>query len=98
MVDMATQDSEPPSGGCERSHLKRPVEGRLVAGVAAGLARQFDVDVTLVRLLAAAACLFGGLGIPMYLDGWLLIPDEGTGISIADDLTDHARARRAVRN
>lgn len=98
MSGMTTQDSTPALGGGEWSQLMRPVEGRMVAGVGAGLARQFGVDVLLVRLLLVAACLLGGLGIPMYLAGWVLIPDEGTGISIANDLTDHARARAAVRN
>jgi phage shock protein PspC (stress-responsive transcriptional regulator) len=78
--------------------LTRPVEGRLVAGVALGLARQYGVDVTLMRLLIVAACLFGGIGIPLYLAAWILISDEGTGISIANDLAAHAKTHAAVRN
>lgn len=66
--------------------LRRPVEGRVVAGVAVGLADYFDIDPALVRILIVASCLFGGLGLPLYVAAWVLIPDEGTGISIAGDL------------
>jgi len=76
--------------------LRRPVEGRMVAGVALGIARQFGLDVTLVRLVIVAATLLGGLGLPLYLAAWLLVPDEGTGISIASDLLSHSRRGMAA--
>ena len=68
----------------------------MVAGVAAGLAQHFHVDVTIVRIAFAVLTIVGftGLaylggiplylaGIPLYLAGWLLIPEEGSGNSIA---------------
>lgn len=94
-VAMTTQETTEVEPGLV-GELCRPVEGRMVAGVALGIARQFDLDVTLVRLVIVAACLFGGLGLPLYLAGWLLIPDEGTGISIAADLLSRSRDRSAV--
>ena len=48
----------------------------VVAGVAAGLARQLEVDPTLVRLLFALLTLAGGAGIALYLAGALLMPEE----------------------
>lgn len=54
--------------------LLRPAEGRLVAGVCAGIAIRFDVDVTLLRLAALLLVLASGLGLLLYLAGWLLIP------------------------
>ena len=58
----------------------------MVAGVAAGLADYFDVDPTLVRIgFVVLACL-GGLAVPLYLAGWLLIPDEDTDQSVAEEL------------
>jgi phage shock protein C len=66
--------------------LRRPRDGRLLAGVAAGLAEHFDVDVTLVRLAIAVATLLGGLGVPLYLAAWLLIPEEGSDHSVLADL------------
>jgi phage shock protein PspC (stress-responsive transcriptional regulator) len=63
--------------------LCRPVQGRMLAGVAAGIARYFDVDVTIVRIVIAVLTVLGGAGVPIYLACWLLIPDEGAEQSIA---------------
>ena len=43
--------------------LRRSREGSVVAGVASGIARTLDVDVTLVRLLFGLLALAGGAGI-----------------------------------
>jgi phage shock protein PspC (stress-responsive transcriptional regulator) len=66
--------------------LRRPRDGRLVAGVAAGLAEHLGLDVLVVRLVLAVLCVLGGFGIPLYLAGWLLIPDEGSDVSVAESL------------
>jgi len=63
--------------------LSRPVSDRMLAGVAAGIARYLDVDVTIVRILFAVLTVLGGAGVPLYLAGWLLIPEEGAEQSIA---------------
>ena len=62
--------------------LRRPTEGRMLAGVAAGIARYLDVDVTAVRIILAVLAIVGGAGVPIYLAAWLLIPDEGSEQSI----------------
>jgi phage shock protein C len=57
--------------------LVRPKEGRMIAGVAQGLANYFSVDVTLVRIIWVLLLLPGGLpGFVPYLVCWLLIPSE----------------------
>jgi phage shock protein C len=63
--------------------LSRPVSDRMLAGVAAGIASYLDVDVTIVRILFAVLAVMGGAGVPIYLAGWLLIPEEGAEQSIA---------------
>ena len=63
--------------------LSRPAHDRMLAGVAAGIARYLDVDVTVIRILFAVLAFFGGAAIPVYLAGWLLIPEEGEDQSIA---------------
>jgi phage shock protein C len=73
--------------------LERPRKGRLVAGVAAGLAGYFDVDATLVRLAFAVVACIGGIGILMYLAGWLLIPEEGETGSILEQLASKTGSR-----
>jgi phage shock protein C len=64
--------------------LQRPREGRIIAGVAAGFAEYFEVDVVFVRVLFAAATLLSGAGILAYVVAWILIPEEGESSSIAD--------------
>ncbi|MGH3131439.1 MAG: PspC domain-containing protein, partial [Gaiellaceae bacterium] len=56
--------------------LRRSEEGRVVAGVCAGIARALDVDVTVVRLVFALLALAGGSGIVLYFAAWILMPDE----------------------
>jgi phage shock protein PspC (stress-responsive transcriptional regulator) len=58
----------------------------MLTGVASGLARYFGIDVLLVRIAFVVACFIGGLGVPVYLACWLLIPSDGTDQSIAGDL------------
>lgn len=107
-----TQDS-PGSGTRPQDHpqgrqaLRRPVSGRMLAGVAAGLARYFGVDVTLIRIALAALAIVGVAGsslavagvplylagIPLYLACWLLIPEEGQESSIAASLLHSAHGR-----
>jgi phage shock protein PspC (stress-responsive transcriptional regulator) len=65
----------------------------MVAGVAAGLADFFDVDPTLVRIGFVVLSCLGGLAVPLYLAGWLLIPEEDTDLSVAEELLVRERAR-----
>ncbi|MGA2930838.1 MAG: PspC domain-containing protein [Acidimicrobiales bacterium] len=76
-------------------HLHRVGRGRMLAGVAAGLADYFDVDPTIVRIAFVALAFLGGLAVPLYLAGWLLIPDEGSDVSVAEELMARERARGA---
>jgi len=73
--------------------LYRPFDDRMLAGVAAGVARYFDVDVTIVRIVFAVLAVVGGIGVPLYLAGWLLIPDEGAEQSIASSFIQSLEAR-----
>jgi phage shock protein PspC (stress-responsive transcriptional regulator) len=89
-----TDDSGQHTGfGPEHTSLRRPFQDRMLAGVAAGLARYFGVDVMLVRIAFAVLTLIGGAGIPLYLAGLLLIPDEGSDQSIASSLIDSLQSR-----
>ena len=71
--------------------LSRPVSDRMLAGVAAGLARYLDVDVTIVRIVLAVLAVVGGIGVPLYLTGWLLMPEDGAQQSIAADMLQSRR-------
>jgi phage shock protein PspC (stress-responsive transcriptional regulator) len=76
-----------------RTALRRPVQDRVEAGVAAGLARYLGVDVMIIRLAFVVLTIAGGPGIPLYLAGLLLIPEEGSEVSIAGSLTESLRSR-----
>lgn len=83
--------TQPTSNGTKR--LYRARDGRVVAGVCAGLAAYFGVDPTLVRLAFAVFAVFGGFGILLYLGAWLLIPEEGgDGTSIAENIVNKRRS------
>src|SRR5207249_6712171 len=45
-------------------------DGRVLAGVCAGIAQALVVDVTLVRVVFALLALAGGAGIVLYLALW----------------------------
>lgn len=65
----------PPSR--EAPRLVRPVREKKIAGVCAGFARYFDLDVTFMRILwLAMAILTGGLGVLVYLAAWIVIPAD----------------------
>jgi phage shock protein C len=56
--------------------LVRIEEGRMIAGVCTGLARYFNIDATLVRIIFAVLALFGLGGVVLYLILWLIMPQE----------------------
>ncbi len=85
-----------PSGGevpQPGDRLSRSADHRMIAGVAAGLAEYFDVDPTIVRIGFVVLALVGGLALPLYAAGWLLIPEAGTDLSVAEELLARERAR-----
>ena len=77
----------------DRTALRRPYAGRMLAGVAEGLARYFGVDTTIVRIAFVVLTIAGGAGIPLYLAGLLLIPDEGSDQSIAGSIIESLQNR-----
>jgi phage shock protein PspC (stress-responsive transcriptional regulator) len=85
----------PPLAPDGEQRLHRGGRGRMLAGVALGLADYFDVDPTLVRVGFVALAFLGGLAVPLYLAGWVLIPDEDCDLSVAEELLGRERARGA---
>jgi phage shock protein C len=56
--------------------LVRPRQGKMIAGVCAGLADFYGFNVTLVRLLFVLFGLFGP-GEVAYIIVWVLAPKQG---------------------
>jgi phage shock protein PspC (stress-responsive transcriptional regulator) len=55
---------------------RRPRQGRMVAGVAAGIGRRYGIDPVIVRVALVVTTVYGGAGILLYLLGWLALADE----------------------
>ena len=70
-----------------RPALVRRSDGRLVAGVAGGIARHLGINVALIRVVFALLAV-NGVGVLAYIAFWILVPDE------QDDGSGHTRLRR----
>ena len=72
--------------------LVRKREGRIIAGVCAGLADYAGIDVNLLRVIVALISLFTvGTGVLAYLIAWAVIPEEGSKSSVAEDFINKNR-------
>lgn len=60
--------------------LTKKTDGQMLCGVCNGIADYFSADPTLVRMVFAASCLFGGSGIIFYLAAAVIMPDEDKSI------------------
>ncbi|WP_433016418.1 ATP-binding protein [Kribbella sp. CA-294648] len=65
--------------GDERPPVRRAyrrADGRVLSGVAGGIADHLNVSDTVVRLVFIAATVFGGFGVLIYAALWFLMPLE----------------------
>jgi signal transduction histidine kinase len=82
---------------CGTGPLRRQRDGRLLGGVAAGVADRIGWDVTLVRTVFVLASLISGFGTVPYVLAWLLVPAAGEDSSIASRaLADRRGIKLAV--
>lgn len=58
------------------SRLSRMGQGRVIGGVAGGIAEFFGMDPTIVRLLFVLLVVFGGSGILLYIILWIILPEK----------------------
>ena len=88
ITDMSEDNGS--SGG---RRLLRIRQGRIVAGVCAGLGAYLGVDVNLVRLAFGVLTVFYGFGILLYLIAWLILPEEGEDGSIVESFVSKRTSR-----
>ena len=74
--------------------LSRAVEGRLLGGVAVGVARHLGIDPVVVRL-AFMALGVGGIGLAIYAALYFILPQEEADQS-PDPATDNRRKGRDI--
>lgn len=81
--------------------LYRSGHNKILGGVCGGLAEYFNIDVTLVRLIALVALFAGGVGFLAYLAGWIIMPmdpDYRTGYHKAHGVYETRGAGSAGTN
>jgi len=66
--------------------LERSSDAKILAGVAGGLGRYFDLAPAVFRLGFVVLTLLGGAGILVYIAAVLVMPKEGEESSIAEDI------------
>ena len=71
----------PPNGSNE---LTRPLDDRILGGVAAGLSTRLDLPVWLIRVLFIIFSFGGGLGLAVYAALWAFIRSEDEPDTIAE--------------
>lgn len=64
-----------PSSGSVHTRYVRPREGRMIAGVCAGVALAHGWDVTVVRIVFGLVTFFTGLPLIVYLIAWIAMPN-----------------------
>lgn len=70
----------------------RRTEGRVIAGVAGGVADHLGVSDTVVRLVLIATTVFGGFGVLIYAALWFLMPLAPATVPAAPGLAAHTRS------
>lgn len=77
--------------------LHRSVHGKMIAGVASGLADYFNVDVTFIRIGFLISLLFGGVGLLAYVACWIAAPKNKDVVITIDDESGDITYRESRR-
>jgi signal transduction histidine kinase/phage shock protein PspC (stress-responsive transcriptional regulator) len=77
-----------------RGPLQRSNDGRVVAGVCAGIARATGFDVTIVRIGFIIGAFCSGILVPAYAVAWLVLPMDNETSNI---FSRAANDRRGIR-
>ena len=64
------------------AELKRPTQGRVIAGVCAGLANRFGWNANVVRLIFVLSIFLPGPQLLAYIIMWIVIPAEQTTVQV----------------
>jgi len=95
MEQTETTASENPGRKTRSPELVRPVEGRMIAGVAKGVADNFGIADWIPRLIFVVTAFMGGLGLALYAAGWAFIRSEDEPDSPAERFFSGASSSRS---
>jgi phage shock protein C len=74
------------------TQFARSNNDKMIAGVCGGLARYFNIDPAIVRLLFVLAVVLGGASPLIYVVLWIVMPEEqGAYATTPTALPDHPR-------
>lgn len=73
-IDDEDDDASSKSG----RKLYRDLDERILGGVCAGMAHYFSIEPRWMRLLAILFIFFGGIGLPVYIILWIIMPAAKT--------------------
>ena len=73
-----------------KKKLYKSRKNKMIGGVCGGLAEYFNMDPTIVRVIAAILCLVKGLGILVYLIMCIVMPYDDEDFS--DDDTENLKS------
>ena len=68
--------------------VRRRTDDKWLGGVCSGLADRLGVDPVLVRAAMVLLIMLGGIGVPIYLVAWALLPDDRDELAIERALRD----------
>ncbi len=82
--------------------LYRSKQDKMIAGVCGGIGEYFQVDPVWVRLIAVLLVIANGIGILLYIAGWIIIPEnpkqkdtKKTKVEdVADQVVKHAKDKK----
>jgi len=66
--------------------LYRTEKDKMIAGVAGGLGKYFNVDPTLIRIIFVLLAFWGGAGLLFYLLLVFIIPKQGEKEAVAEEI------------
>jgi phage shock protein PspC (stress-responsive transcriptional regulator) len=83
--DVATARTQHGPAGARprRPPLRRDADRSVVQGVCAGFAGWLGVDPLIVRVVVIVLTVFPGIGLPLYIAGWMLMPTADGGPAVA---------------
>ncbi|HEX6220041.1 MAG TPA: PspC domain-containing protein [Acidimicrobiia bacterium] len=95
-MEQTQTDAPETSGRPPRSpELVRPLRGRMLAGVAKGVANNFGIADWIPRIFFVITAFFGGLGVVLYAAGWAFIRSEDEPESPAERFFSGASTSRS---
>lgn len=95
MEQTEANTSESSEGKQRTQALVRPVEGRMLAGVAKGIADNFGIAEWIPRVFFLVTTFMGGFGIVLYAACWAFIRSEDEPRSVADRFFAEASTSRS---